>query len=100
MNFVRPAKTRNRTNPLAYLLLAGLLSFQVGYAAHHSDHAVSDLTDTCQLCIQLDRSDQAVSASQAPTLQAASGSNPDAEISGSAPAFPAIVYRSRAPPLP
>ena len=99
MSFFRPAKTTKRAHPFAYLVLAGLLLFQVGYAAHHSDHAVSDLSETCQLCVQLDQSDGALAPSAAATLSDNASTDVITSPGCTTPARHSSSYQSRAPPL-
>ena len=99
MSFVRPAKSINRTHPLAYLVLAGLLLFQLAYATHHTDHSVGDLSETCELCVQLDQSEGALSPSSAAALSGNASTDVITSPGCTTPARRPSSYQSRAPPL-
>ncbi len=99
MNFVRPAKTTHRTHTLAYLLLAGLLLCQVGYAAHQTEHSIGDLSETCELCVQLDKSEGAILPSAAATLSGNASTDVITSPGCTTPTRRSSIYQSRAPPL-
>ena len=48
-----------RANHLSWLLLALLACSQLSFAAHQFDHATADAGETCAVCLQFERNDDA-----------------------------------------
>ena len=46
-----------RLRKAAWLALVALAFLQLSIAGHQFDHSLSSVTDTCDLCVQLDRMD-------------------------------------------
>lgn len=93
---VNAIKTRRS---VALLALLAVLWTQFALAAHQSEHALTDLGDACEVCLQLDRSDDAVPGEGAlpvcpgPVRAAAAlADEPARTVAGFAP-------RPRGPPL-
>ena len=49
----------SRANSLSWLLLALLAWSQLALAAHQFDHSMADAGDTCAVCLQFERNDDA-----------------------------------------
>lgn len=100
MRTVSDHKLSNRPGPgrIAGVMLLALFWVQLGIAAHQYDHVTDDLGDYCELCVQLDRSGDAMSPA-APGAPAAHSAHCGI-ITAPAPTVrhPVTGYLSRAPP--
>ena len=91
---------RKRVRASAWLTLLSLALVQLSLASHQFDHAATELVDHCEVCVQLERLDDAASGHVLPGLAALPG--PEMELpapDSHTPAVEAGAYRSRAPPL-
>ena len=72
---------------------------QASLATHQFDHAAASLEDTCEICVQLDRSDDAVAKHHDPVDPLAiPGAARPTTRPGFEPASIARHFDSRAPP--
>ena len=46
---------------ILWVVLVLLVSAQVSFAFHHHDHSMSETGETCEVCLQFERDDDAVS---------------------------------------
>ena len=91
---------RKRVRASAWLTLLSLALVQLSLASHQFDHAATELVDHCEVCVQLERLDDAASGHVLPSLAVL----PAPELELPAPdsntaAVEAYAYRPRAPPL-
>lgn len=101
-----PTKNNNRVHPrrlrkAAWLVLASLAWMPLAIAGHQFEHVDATFADTCEVCVQLDRSDDAVAEDRvSAAIPAAAGDRlpaPPADLEFQA--F-ACGFDSRAPPKP
>jgi hypothetical protein len=92
------ADTR-RARPAAYVVFFALLFLQVGYASHQHDHAIGELTDSCEVCAQADQSDGVAVAPQTAEIPRVAQAAPVVAISRIAASRQVSRYQARAPPL-
>ena len=57
---------RKRLRASAWLTLLSLALVQLSLASHQFDHAATDLVDHCEVCVQLERLDDAASGHVVP----------------------------------
>ena len=91
---------RKRLRASAWLTLLSLGLVQLSLAGHQFDHHATDLVEDCEICVQLERLDDAASGTMAP--DAAITVVFEAQLLGSAEVTdPTRVeaYRPRDPPI-
>ena len=59
---------RKRLRASAWLTLLSLALVQLSLASHQFDHAATDLTDHCEVCVKLERLDDAAPGNALPTV--------------------------------
>jgi hypothetical protein len=84
----------------AWLALVSLAWLQLTLASHQFDHVAEYFADSCHVCFQLDRIDDAVvDVAVLPPPAPANDAKPEATLRTGFTAGFASAYRSRAPPL-
>jgi hypothetical protein len=59
---------RKRLRASAWLTLLSLALVQLSLASHQFDHHAADLVEKCEICVQLERLDDAASGHMAPDI--------------------------------
>lgn len=91
---------RKRLRASAWLTLLSLALVQLSLASHQFDHHATELAESCEVCVQLERLDDAASGHIAPDAAITVGY--EAGLQDSAKVFlPSRTdsYLSRAPPI-
>ncbi len=91
---------RKRLRASAWLTLLSLALVQLSLASHQFDHHATDLVESCEVCVQLERLDDAASGHIAPDAAITVGYEvgPQESTDLALPS-PTDAYLSRAPPI-
>ena len=89
-----------RLRASAWLTLLSLALVQLSLASHRFDHAATDLVDNCDVCVQLERLDDAASGHIPPDVAIAAAYESVPHSVDSVSELPRVyAYRPRAPPI-
>ena len=91
---------RKRLRASAWLTLMSRALVQLSLASHQFDHAATDLADHCEVCVQLERLDDAASGAALPTVALVPARDPNtrAAVIAVNPSRPG-AFDPRAPPV-
>ena len=91
---------RKRLRASAWLSLLSVALVQLSLASHQFDHAATELVDSCEICVQLERLDDAASGHMVPDATVTAAYEFSSNVAAGV-AVPARheAYRPRDPPI-
>ena len=88
-----------RNRAIAWAALAALVLLQAGMAAHETQHAIGDVAEVCDICVQLDQGDAVAADGSDGARMVAHGTADPIGSEQTALRRPAMDLPARAPPF-